>query len=195
MKVVILNRRKLAIILIVIGLMMMLVGLEKKFDYKLKYTLFIQNDISSLKSYYALDNTIGYKLPTEWSTKLMKFNGDEIIYHNDFNSRDSKIHGFVQVWNLKTSLKSFIETSKNIAGKYNIYKNYKVSQYKQGDLDGYYVQYTMKTSDDVYYNAYEYFLQDDMKLIRFAFYVDENDTKEYMSTMFNTIVNTLKVKK
>lgn len=195
MKVVILNRRKLAIVLIVIGLMMILVGLERKFDYKLKYTLFIQNDINSLKSYYALDNTIDYKLPTEWSSKLMKFNGDEIIYHNDFKSKDSKIHGFVQVWNLKGSLKSFIETSKNIAGKYNVYKSYKASPYRQGDLDGYYVQYTMKTSDDVYYNAYEYFLQDDMRLIRFAFYVNENDTKEYMSTMFNTIVNTLKIKK
>ena len=42
-----------------------------------------------------------------WTTKEKKFSGDEIMYHNDFQSSDAVIHGFVEVWKSKQDLKHF----------------------------------------------------------------------------------------
>ncbi|EET84905.1 conserved hypothetical protein [Clostridium carboxidivorans P7] len=171
MKVIIINRKRLGVTIIIIGLMLVLFSLEKHFDARLKFTALIQNNINSLVQYEALDKKFTYKLPAEWAAKEQKFPGNEIIYHNDFNTKDLKIHGFVEVWNLNTDLKAFLEESKKISSEQNLYKSYEIKPIKINNKDGYLVEYTIITSNNKAYKGYEYFIKNKDKFIRFSFFV------------------------
>ncbi|KZL90007.1 hypothetical protein [Clostridium magnum] len=194
MKLIIINRKRLGVTTIIIGLMLILLGFEKYFDAGLKFTALMQNNINSLVQYKALDNKLSYKLPAEWITKEQKFSGQEILYHNDFKTNDSKIYGFVEVWSLNKDLKNFLEESKKISSEQNLYKQYNISPIKINDRDGYLVSYTMITSSDIDYKGYEYFIKDSNKFFRFSFFMKASNFKENMPTVFKTIVQTLNYK-
>lgn len=194
MKLIIINKKRLGVTIIIIGLMLVLLGFEKYFDARLKFAALMQNNINSLVQYEALNNKLSYKLPSEWSTKEQKFSGQEILYHNDFKTKDSKIHGFIEVWNLKQDLKNFLKESKKVSSEQNLYKQYSMNPININNRDGYLVNYTMITSSDVAYKGYEYFVNDDGKFFRFAFFVREDNFKENMPTIFRAIVQTLNYK-
>ena len=78
MKLIIINRKRVGVTTIIIGLMLILLGFEKHFDARLKFAALMQNNINSLVQYEALNNKLTYKLPSEWSTKEQKFSGQEI---------------------------------------------------------------------------------------------------------------------
>ncbi|MCT8975724.1 hypothetical protein N4T77_03830 [Clostridium sp. CX1] len=191
MKVIIINRKRLGVTTIIIGLMLVLLGLEKHFDAKLKLAALMQNNINSLVQYQALDSKLTYKLPSEWSTSEQNFSGQEIIYHNDFKDKDYKVHGFIEVWNLNKDLKTFLQESKKISSEQNEYKDYNISPITINNREGYLVNYTIKTNTNTYYKGYEYFIKDKDKFFRFSFFMRDENFKENMPTVFKTIVQTL----
>ncbi|MEY7999381.1 PsbP-related protein [Clostridium sp. Mt-5] len=194
MKVILINKRKLGVTIIIIGLMIILFGLEKNFDMKLKFTALMQNDIKSLTQYSGLKNRLKYKLPSNWICRNQDIFGDEIVYHSDFKSADSKINGFVQVWNLKGDLKVFLQNSKSISEEQNLYKDYNIRRININGSDGYLVEYTITKEIGDSYRGIEYFLEKGKQFCRFSFFVKDTDFKENMPTIFETIVKTLEYK-
>lgn len=191
MKLIIINRRKLGIIIMLVGLMLIIVGIGNNLSGKLKYTVLIQNDINSLKNYKTTDSSMQYKLPSAWTTKQQYFGGNEIIYHNDFKSDDAKIHGFVEVWNLKEDLKEFIDRSKKVAEENSTFKYYNIKPVTIKNHEGYELNYDMQTPGNIYYEGYEYFIKNDDKLYRIAFYVSEENFKDSMPSLFKVIAETM----
>ena len=63
MKVVVVDRKKLGIMLMISGLMIILFFIEISFQQRLKFTSLIQNDMNSLKEYSAMNGKLTYKLP------------------------------------------------------------------------------------------------------------------------------------
>lgn len=194
MKVIILDRKKAEILIILILLMFSLFGIGKIFQDKLGAVSLMQNDIDVLKEYKIYDNSVTYKLPDKWETKMKNFQGKEIVYHNDFKTKDFKINGFVQVWRLQNkNLREFLDDSKKISEEQNIIKNYEISPVKIKDMQGYLVKYDIKTGNNIYYTANEYFLIFDNEFIRFSFFVKEKDYKENVEALFYSIVNTINI--
>lgn len=175
--------------------MAILFGAEGLFDGRLKQAALINSDMDVLKEYSGLDNRLTYKLPEDWEVSEKNFNSKEIIYHNDFNSKDIKIHGFVEVWNINEDLKSFLDKSKSISEKQNKYKSYNIEDIKINNASGYLVNYTMENPQGVNYVAYEYFLKEDKEFVRFSFFVNEKNFKENMSAIFKSLVTTFTYKK
>lgn len=190
MKLIVINRKRLGVTVIIIGLMMVLFGLESKFDGRLKYVALMQSNINSLKKYEIPEIKVSYKLPSNWEAKKQSFSGGEVIYHNDFKSEDAVIHGYVQVWSIKEDLKSFLDKSKEQSQKYAQYTEYNITPIVVKKYDGYLMTYKMMTSNEANYKSYEYFIKDKDKFIRFAFYVRDINFKENMPTIFKTIVDT-----
>ncbi|MCB2293103.1 hypothetical protein LGK95_06145 [Clostridium algoriphilum] len=193
MKVIVINKKKVGIIVIILGLMITLLGISKQFDDKLKTTILVENNINLLDSYVASNGKITYKLPAGWTTKEKTFSGDEIMYHNDFQSADAIIHGFVEVLNAKEDLKVFLDNSKNISQQQNEIKNYKIDHFVINGKKTYLVQYLINTSSDNWYRAYEYFIDDGKQFYRFSFFTREVNFKETYGAIFESIVETLKV--
>lgn len=193
MKIILINKRKLQVVFVAIISMIILFAIGQIFEGHIKSVSFIQNNISSLQGYEALDGKLTYKLPSEWSVKSKTFPGGEIIYHNDFQSDDFVITGFVQVWNIKNDLKDFLIKSKEVSEKQNIIKNYRISNIKINKRDGYLVKYNM-VSNDIDYTAYEYFINNNNQFIRFTFFVKSENFKESFAAVFDSIVKTVSIK-
>jgi hypothetical protein len=192
MKFIIINRRKLGVTAIILGLMVVLFGFGKNFDAKLKEASLIYNNINSLVKYEGLNNTFSYKLPKEWTATEEKL-GDEIIYHNRFTSQDKVIHGFMQVWKYEGDLLKFLELSKetNLKTQPSKYKEYDISSINLNNNKVYLLKYSVDTGNNNYYKAYEYFIGCTGKFFRFSFFIKEKDFKETMPNIFETIVKTL----
>ena len=193
LKIIFINRRKLGITVILLGLMITLMGISKQFDDKLKTTILVENNISLLDDYNALNGKISYKLPEGWTTREKKFPGDEIIYHNDFQSSDAVIHGFVEVWNSKEDLKIFLENSKKISEEQNVIKKYKMDSIIINSKKTYLVHYLINVTDNNWYKAYEYFIDDKDQFYRFSFFTREVNFKEAYGAIFESIIDTFKI--
>lgn len=189
-KVIKVNRKRVGISLILIGLMFILVVFQKNLYGKLKFTALIHNDIKALKEYYMLDNTYLYKLPENWNTRIRKFTGNEIIYHNEFVSEDNVIRGVVQAWNINMNLEKFLKSSEQISSKQNIIENYKMQPIDLGGNKGYEVTYSIVDKEKNIYKSFEYFIPKKDGFVRFSFFVNEANFKESMLQVFRTIVNT-----
>jgi hypothetical protein len=193
LKVIFIDRKKVGIIVIILGLMITLLGISKRFDDKLKTTILVENNINLLDDYGALDGKVNYKLPVGWVTEEKKFPGDEIIYHNDFQSPDAVIHGFVEVWKSKQDLKAFLDNSKNISGQQNTIKNYKIDSIVINGKKAYLVQYLINVNGSNWYKAYEYFIGGEKEFYRFSFFTRNVNFKEAYGAIFESIVETLKL--
>jgi hypothetical protein len=191
MRLIIINRKRLGVTVIILGLMLVMFGVEKRFDARLKATALMYSDINSLVKYEGLDKKFSYSLPQEWQASLKNFGGDEILYHNDFVTQEQNIWGFVQVWNLREDLKSFLERSKTSSPKPIKYKKYSMKPISINKYSGYLIDYSMDGGRGVYYRGHEYYLAEDGKMFRFSFFVSEGNFKENMPTIFNAIVKTI----
>jgi hypothetical protein len=193
LKVIFINRKKVGIIVIIFGLMVTLLGISKQFDDKLKTTILVENNISLLNDFEALNGKFTYKLPLGWGTKEKKFSGGEIIYHNDFQSADAVIHGFVELWKSNQSLKTFLENSKNISQQQNEIKNYKIDSIVVNERKAYLVQYLINVDNNNWYKAYEYFIEDGKEFYRISFFTRKVNFKETFGAIFESIIETLKI--
>lgn len=190
MKLLIIDRKKLGIVIIMIGLMIVMLAAFDNLGEKLKSAVLLQNDIKALKNYEFKNENFSYQLPSNWQTKEQKFEGGEIIYHNDFKSDDSNIQGFVEVWNTKNDLKKFIEDSKAVALQNGKFKYFNVQPITFNGREGYLINYNMLTPGNKYYIAYEYFFRGKNRFYRISFFVNEKNYNEGMSALFKTIAET-----
>ncbi|MFU0825777.1 PsbP-related protein [Clostridium sp.] len=192
MKIVV-NKRKLQVFLVVITLMAILFGVGEMLKEELKSVSFMQNDIKELRTFEALDGNISYKLPSKWTTYTETFPGGQIVYHNNFTSEDLLISGFVQVWNYEHDLKGFLDLSKKVSESQNEVKNYKITNIKVSGKEGYMINYTMK-SRNIDYTVHEYFIKHKKGFVRFSFFTRSSNFREYMKTLYDSIVRTLEIK-
>lgn len=184
------DKIKLGALVIIVGLMLVLFAFESGLEKRLKLSVLAQNNITSLNSFKDSEGKFSYKLPSEWKTKTQQFPGNEIIYHNDFISSDSKIHGFVQIWK-NTNLKDFIEKSKTAAFKKDTFYGYNISKTKINNKDAYVVKYSMKSQDYGEYAANEYYVDGNGEFIRIAFYVRKINYNTNMDAIFDAISKTI----
>lgn len=194
MRVIVLNRKRLGVTVIIVGLMLILFGAEAKFDSRLRQAALMHNNINSLKEYQGLDKTFTYKLPDEWTSTPQNFGGNEIIYHNDFVSQDQLISGFVQVWNLREELKAFIEKGKESSYKPGEFKNFVIEPAKIGQYDGYHVSYDVTDKYGNIFKINEYYFQKNSKAFRMSFHVREKNFRESMIAVFKAIAGTMEYK-
>jgi len=192
LRIIFINRKKVGIVIILMGLMIILLGISKVFDKQLKTTILVENNINLLNEYAALNGKITYKLPEGWTTKEKRFSGGEITYHNDFQSSDAVIHGFVEVWTSKQDLKAFLDNSKKISQEQNLIKNYKLDGIVINGKKTYLVQYSINVTDNNWYKAYEYFIDGGSEFYRISFFTRNVNFKEAYGAIYESIVETFK---
>lgn len=195
MKVIVLNRKRLKITTVIILLMVVLFSAEKIFDNNLKLVALVNSNLDVLKEYKALENKFTYKLPEDWETKEIDFESNEVIYHNGFNSKDQKIYGFVQVWNSKEDLKSFLDKSKEVSLKENKVKDYSVQEININENKSYAICYTMKNAKGSVYIANEFFIDNKDRYVRFSFFTLQKNYKENMLSIFKGLASSFKYEK
>ncbi|KPU43091.1 hypothetical protein OXPF_33410 [Oxobacter pfennigii] len=127
------------------------------------------------KAYTGLNGMLSYKLPADWSAQEQNLNSTEIVYHMDFETKDKKIHGYVEILNFNKPLINFLNESKKNLLEIISFKQYTIEPIKIDGADGYILMYS-KRSNNKYIKAFEVFRQDKDNIFhRFAFYMDEQE--------------------
>lgn len=149
---------------------------------------------TTYKKYSILNGRYEFSLPTDWSLKEQSFGGGEIEYHGDFFSKDNKIKGIVEVWNINMPLLNFLKNSQLSSTGVVEFKFYKIEPYKIGNYDGYLVEYSRKGADNKYYRAKEYFIPSkNNRFFRMSFYIPETNYNEALKQYIENIVFRTKV--
>lgn len=190
MKVIIMNKRKLEVFITLIILMAILFGVGDIVKVHLKPVSLIQNNVKALTEYKALEGKFTYKLPSDWTTEMKSFPGNQITYHNEFVANDLLTSGFVQVWREQENLKEFLDRSKEFAEKQNKIKKYKIKDIKVKDREAYSIRYII-SSKEVDYIAHEYFIKYNEGFVRFAFFSTYDNFKEGMVKLYDSILETV----
>jgi hypothetical protein len=149
----------------------------------------------TLKKYSALEGKFEFYLPIDWTTMEETFSGGEIIYNTFFASKDKKIHGFVQVWDINKSLKQFIDESKQAAVGVIDFKYYRVKEVLINNNKGYLLDYSRKDNNGKYIKSYETFIEgSNGRIFRASFFVGEENWKQNYLILFNRITRSFVIK-
>lgn len=166
------------------------------------YTAFRENIEESrvsrqlFEAYNVMDNTFRFELPDTWSTHEVSFTGGEILYHLNFTSRDRKIHGFVQVWELSEPLKQFVEKSKKSAAGVVDFKYFDIKEIMVDNKKGYLIDYSRANQKGEYNRAYEAFIEGfSNRVYRLSFFVPEKEWRDYYKILFDRIIRLIKIRK
>ncbi len=145
--------------------------------------------------YNVLDSSFQFALPDDWNTWEQNFSGGEIVYHLNFLSRNKKIHGFIQVWQMEKTLSQFLVESEKSSVDSKEYKLYNKKEITVNDRKGFLVQYERPNSKGSLYRSYDCFLQDnDNGIYRASFYMEKKHWKNYYTIIFNKIIKSFKIK-
>lgn len=194
MKWIEINKKRLGVTIIIFGLILVLLAISQKFDNKIKYTAIISTEMPEFKQYISKDKRLTYKLPVSFTTRLQDFSGGEIVYHNDFSSKDNVLSGYVQIWNINEDLKTFLDKSSEISKKQNIVKGYKIRNYDKNGRKGYEVYYEMLSQNGDYYKVFEYFFKTNKGFFRISFSINERNYNEGYMPLISNIVNSINYK-
>lgn len=146
------------------------------------------------KEFKGLNGTFTYKLPSDWRTVEQNFGGGEVMYHNDFTSKDGNLRGYVQLWNLNKPLINFIKEGQKGLDSTVTFKYYTVEPIKIDGKEGYVLQYSKRDQNNKYFKAFEVFiLEKDNIFCRFAFYMDEPQWKDEYREYFLNIAASARV--
>ncbi len=147
------------------------------------------------EAYNVMNDTFHFELPDTWDTHEVSFAGGEILYHLNFTSKDKRIHGFVQVWNISKPLKQFIEDSKNSATGVVDFKYFNVKEMMAGDRKGYLIDYSRANQKGEYNKAYEAFIDGSQNTVyRVSFFVPEKEWRNYYKIIFDKVIHSIKIK-
>lgn len=178
--------------MIILGLMVILFVAENSFQNNLKYTVLLQSNISSFKTYGYANNELSYDLPSEWRTNIRESVSSEINYQNEFVSKNSDISGSIQSWISQNDLTIFIKRNAVMQQNKNVIKNYKVNKLSIDKHDSYVVDYSMINTQNINYRCVEYYIKMNKGILKYSFYVRNIDYKENMPLIFKEIVGMLK---
>jgi hypothetical protein len=127
MHIIFLTKKKVGVITIIVGLMILLFGIGYTFDGGLRFTALMQNNVFSLKNYDLPKEKFSYKLPSEWKTTLRDLSFSGIIYHNEFVSSDAYVSGVVEIIATKDAVNTYIDNSKSFKEQNSFCQNYNTS--------------------------------------------------------------------
>lgn len=148
------------------------------------------------EAYNVMDNTFHFELPDSWNVHEASFAGGEVLYHLNFISKDKKIFGFVQVWNISEPLEQFIQKSKNAAVGVIDFKYYDVKEIIADNKRGYLISYSRANQKGEYNKAYEAFIEGySNRVYRLSFFVPEKEWKDYYRILFDRIIRLVTIRK
>ena len=187
------NKKRLGITIIVIGLIMILLGVESLLHKNIRNAVFVENDMGKLQEQSVLDGEILYSLPDDWVIEEKKSEKNYILYHSDFAWNDDKIKGYIEIWQNNIALDTFMSNTKNTALQNQEYKNYDSRKTKISSMDAYEVSY-IKQDNGKSYDTYEYYMNGKNYVAKLIFLTPENVSNKSYISVFKTLAERIVMK-
>lgn len=187
------NKKRLGITIIIIGLIMILLGVESLLHKNIRNAVFVENDMGKLQELSVLNGEVQYKLPNDWVMEEKKAEKNYILYHSDFSWNDDKIKGYIEIWQNNIALDTFMSNTKNTALQKQEYKNYDSRKTKISSMDAYEVSYIQQDNGKSY-DTYEYYMDGKDYVAKMIFWTPENLTNKNYTSVFKTLAERIVMK-
>ena len=151
----------------------------------------VNNKITEFSDYESLTGKFSFKYPSVFRLNEQNFSGNEILYHIDFSDSTKSCRGFVQVWELAGSLEEFLKNSSSLSElncKYFHSKPVLVNK-----VPGFYWDYAILGSDNIYYKGSEVFFKIENRIYRISYFVPEKKWNSKQENLFWDIVNSFRI--
>lgn len=187
------NKKRLGIIIIIIGLIMILLGFESLFHKNIKNAVFVENDMGRLQEQIILDGDVAYSMPNDWIREEKEPEKNHILYHSDFTWNDYRIKGYIEVWQNNIALDTFMTSTKSTALRNKEYKNYDSRKTKISSMDAYEVSYIQNDNEESY-DTYEYYINGEDYVIKLIFLTPENVSNKSYTSVFKALAEKIVMK-
>ncbi|AOR22301.1 PsbP-related protein [Clostridium taeniosporum] len=186
------NKKQILILSILLSLMVVLGITQSFFKESFTEVALVENGINEFKDYGFNEEGYKFSLPSEWSISEKQNKGQYVSYKADFKDKNNKISGYLEVINTKSDLGNFAESDlKNLPLSY---KNEEIIPFKLENISGVLSQYKTKVKKGyTFENNCYYINSDDGKIIKVLFNIKEDDYKENVKTVFNTIISKINI--
>lgn len=145
-----------------------------------------------ISKFQSADDKLLFEYPCDFEALEKSFDGGEIIYHVDLREKDNNCWGFVQVWNLSTSLENFLDVSKKMSQIDFI--NFKEEKITINDLQGYQWKYEFINNQNNKINAVEIFVENNKDIYRVSMFSKNNMCTNKIEKSAFDIIKSLKIK-
>lgn len=186
------NKKQILVLSILLSLMVVLVITQSFFKETFTEVALVENGINQFKEYSFDEGNYVYSLPSEWNVFENENKGSYVSYKANFKDKNNKITGCLEVINTQSDLGNFAENDlKNLS---LAYKNEQIVPFKLENISGVLSQYKTKINKGyTFENSCYYINSVDGKVIKVLFNVKEDDYKENVKTVFNTIVSRINI--
>ena len=187
------NKKRLGITIIIIGLIMILLGVESLLHKNIRNAVFVENDMGQLKEQSVLNGEVQYGLPNDWVMEEKKSEKNYILYHSDFSWNEDKVKGYIEIWQNNIVLDTFMSNTKNIALQNQEYKNYDSRKTKISSMDAYEVSY-IQQNNGKNYDTYEYYIDGKDYVAKMIFLTPENISNKNYASIFKILAERVVMK-
>ncbi|QAA30689.1 hypothetical protein [Clostridium manihotivorum] len=191
----IINRKQLGVMLILIALMAVLFIAQTGFNDRFRIVSLMNSNITDFKQYSVVNGKYTFKLPSEWESEQKSYPGNYIVYDNNFKNDDLGILGYAQVINSNEKLDKVVSDDKNRLSTEKIL-DYKVVSDKINGNECKKVNYKEKLNKGklVYHSTY-YVSESDGVLFKVDFSIGQDQYKESLTSVFDTVIESFKSNK
>jgi len=185
------NKKQLIVMSILLSLMLILAIAQRFFKQEFEQVVLMDQGISDFKDYEFEAGKYTISLPSEWIVEEKKSEGQYVSYKLSFKDKDNKLNGLMEVINTKGDLGVFAETDLN--NQYLEYYNSEIMPFKNSSNSGVLVQYDTSIKNGYNFKNQCYYLNlEDDETIKILFNLKESSYNKNMSTLFNTIISSIK---
>jgi len=186
------NKKQLAITLMLVGLMLVLVFIQRFFDNSVREVVLVDSNMGQLKNYTIDNKGISFSLPDKWSSEE-KDSNDYSIYKVEFKDSENSIMGYIELLKCNEDIKDLAQ--KDVNNMVLSHDTEKIEAYKSVNRAGIRVEYKTKVNKGYsFINTSYYMPLKDGFVGKCTFISKESSYKDNLRLVYNSIVDSISIK-
>lgn len=186
------NKKQLAVILMLVCLMFVLVFIQRFFDDSFRQVVLVDSNMGQLKNYNVDNKGISFSLPDKWSTEERDSNNYS-LYKVEFKDSENSIMGYIELIKCNEDIR--VVAQKDINNMTLSHDTEKIENYRSMNRNGIRVQYKTKINKGYsFVNTNYYIALKDGIIGKCTFICRENSYKDNLRFVYNSIVDSITLK-
>lgn len=186
------NKKQVAVTLMLVCLMFVLVFVQRFFDNRFRQVALVDSNMGQLKKYTIDNKGISFSLPDKWTSKENNSN-DYSIYKVEFKDSENSIMGYIEL--LKCNEDIMVLAQKDINNMVLSHGKETLEAYKSVNRNGIRVEYTTKVNKGYsFINTNYYIPLKDGIVGKCTFISKESSHRDNIGLVYDSIVDSVSLK-
>lgn len=186
------NKKQLAVTLMLVGLMFVLVFAQKFFDNGFRQVALVDSNMGQLQNYTIDNKGISFSLPDKWTSEE-KDSNDYSVYKVEFKDSENNIMGYIELLKCNEDIRALAQ--KDINNMVLSHGKEKIEAYKSVNRNGIRVEYKTKVNKGYSFINTNYYIPiKDGTIGKCTFISKESNYKDNLRLVYDSIVDSVSLK-